>query len=82
MNAYKIEVTLGEDGTLLLEDLPFGSGEIVEVIILGKESTPIQLVSKIERSSENSQNADYLAAVSSTMTEWESEADELAYHDL
>lgn len=27
-------------------------------------------------------DTDYLSAVSSTMTEWASEADELAYHDL
>lgn len=27
-------------------------------------------------------DSDYLSAVSSTMTEWASEADELAYHDL
>ncbi|MDB9519989.1 hypothetical protein PN466_23875 [Roseofilum reptotaenium CS-1145] len=34
MNAYKLTAILKEDGTLLLEGLPFEAGEAVEVIIL------------------------------------------------
>jgi hypothetical protein len=36
MNAYKIETTLSEDGSLILKDLPFNMGAAVEVIILEK----------------------------------------------
>jgi hypothetical protein len=32
--AHRIEITLSEDGKLLLDHLPFGAGEAVEVIIL------------------------------------------------
>lgn len=34
MNAYKIEALLDEDGTLVLKDLPFRAGDVVEVIFL------------------------------------------------
>ncbi|MDJ1171441.1 hypothetical protein PMG71_18575 [Roseofilum sp. BLCC_M154] len=34
MNAYKVTAILKEDGTLLLEGLPFQAGDAVEVIIL------------------------------------------------
>jgi hypothetical protein len=34
MNAYKIETVLSEDGALVLKDLPFHTGDAVEVIIL------------------------------------------------
>ena len=33
-NAYKIEALLDEDGTLVLKDLPFRAGDVVEVIFL------------------------------------------------
>lgn len=83
MNAYKVETTLREDGILLLEGLPFGSGELVEVIVIGaREPSAAKSASDVEHSSTDFQNADYLAAVSATMTEWESDADGLAYHDL
>jgi hypothetical protein len=36
MNAYKIETTLSEDGSLILKDLPFYMSDAVEVIILEK----------------------------------------------
>jgi hypothetical protein len=36
MNAYKIETTLSEDGSLILKGLPFHMGDAVEVIILEK----------------------------------------------
>lgn len=36
MNAYKVEAMLTEDGTLVLEGLPFHSGDTVEIIVLEK----------------------------------------------
>jgi hypothetical protein len=36
MNAYKIETTLSEDGSLILKGLPFHMGDSVEVIIWEK----------------------------------------------
>ena len=34
MQAYRVETTLTQDGTLTLRNLPFRAGEAVEVIIL------------------------------------------------
>jgi hypothetical protein len=34
MRAYRLEITLGEDGALQLGKLPFHKGETVEVIVL------------------------------------------------
>jgi hypothetical protein len=34
MQAYRVETTLEQDGTLTLSNLPFRAGEAVEVIIL------------------------------------------------
>ena len=34
MQAYRIETTLNQEKTLILEDLPFQPGELVEVIVL------------------------------------------------
>jgi hypothetical protein len=34
MQAYRVETTLQQDGTLTLSDLPLRAGETVEVIIL------------------------------------------------
>ena len=34
MQAHRIETTLSEDGTLVLNHLPFQAGEMVEVIVL------------------------------------------------
>ena len=33
MHAYRVQTVLKQDGTLTLNDLPFGAGESVEVII-------------------------------------------------
>lgn len=38
MNAHKIETVLTEDGALILRNLPFHAGELVEVIVLGLSS--------------------------------------------
>lgn len=83
MNAYKFRTTLGKDGTLTLEGLPFSSGELVEVIVLEADPlAPTAGSSNGQRTPERALDTDYLSAVSSTMTEWASEADELAYRDL
>lgn len=38
MKAYRIETKLTENGTLVLENLPFQAGEDVEIIILERSS--------------------------------------------
>lgn len=38
MKAYKVEKIVKQDGVLLLNGLPFHSGEIVEIIILRNEN--------------------------------------------
>lgn len=43
MQAHKIEVVLSENGTLVLEGLPFQAGETVEVIILQQEISKLKL---------------------------------------
>jgi len=40
MQAYRVETTLQQDGTLTLKDLPFQAGEAVEIIILARPSVP------------------------------------------
>ena len=37
MEAYRTEITLAEDGTLVLDALPFRAGERVEVIVLAAQ---------------------------------------------
>lgn len=39
MQALRIETIIQEDGSLIVKDLPFHSGETVEVIILPQRST-------------------------------------------
>ncbi len=34
MQAFRVETIVQEDGSLIIKDLPFDSGEVVEVIIL------------------------------------------------
>lgn len=38
MTAHRIEATLNQDGKLVLEDLPFRAGDVVEVIIMGNNT--------------------------------------------
>jgi hypothetical protein len=40
MSAHHIEVTLAQDGQLVLKELPFRAGDTVEVIILARQSKP------------------------------------------
>ena len=41
MEAHRIETTLMQDGTLVLDNLPFQAGEVVEVIILAQPARAI-----------------------------------------
>jgi hypothetical protein len=79
MNAYKVDAIVTENGLAIGSGLPVPIGRSVEVIILdrqpvtqhGAENLPPDLSSP-----------EYLASISSLMTEWESAADESAYQDL
>lgn len=73
MNAHKISVTLTADGQVTLKGLPFQAGETVEVIVLEQSA-------RSQPSSLSDQ--DYLEGIANTLTEWDSEADQLAYEDL
>jgi hypothetical protein len=42
MQAYRVETIVQEDGSLIVKDLPFHSGEAVEVIFLPQRSTVTQ----------------------------------------
>lgn len=42
MKAHRIETRLTQNGTLILEDLPFQAGEAVEIIILERDSQPLK----------------------------------------
>lgn len=75
MNAHKLEAVLSQDGQLLLNNLPFCAGDVVEVIVLAQ--TTLKHQTRVD-ASENI----YLAGISGMMEEWESEADESAYQDL
>lgn len=39
MSAHRIEVTLNQDGKLVLEDLPFRAGDVVEVVVMANKTT-------------------------------------------
>jgi len=40
MSAHHVEVTLSQDGQLVIDELPFRAGQTVEVIILARQSNP------------------------------------------
>ncbi|MDG2990810.1 hypothetical protein L3556_07685 [Candidatus Synechococcus calcipolaris G9] len=94
MNAHKLAATLMEDGILVLKGLPFHAGDAVEIIILEqpKEEQPRHtspkdypfqgIVLRYNDPLEPVVDKDYLDAVGATLTEWDSEADELAYQNL
>ena len=42
MEAHRIETTLTQDGTLVLDHLPFRAGDAVEVIILAQPAAETQ----------------------------------------
>ena len=37
MSAHHVEITLSQDGKLMLDELPFRAGDTVEVIILARQ---------------------------------------------
>ncbi|MCF2971508.1 hypothetical protein L1047_09910 [Synechococcus sp. Nb3U1] len=94
MNAHKLAATLMEDGTLVLKGLPFHAGDTVEIIILEQSKAelssqafsgdyPLQgTVLRYDEPSSPAVDGEYLDAVAATLTEWDSEADNLAYQDL
>jgi hypothetical protein len=92
MNAHKLATTLTQDGTLVLQGLPFQAGDHVEIIIREQPPTnkaalsadhPLQTDElQGENASVTMENAEYLNAVTATLNEWESDADEHAYHSL
>lgn len=94
MNAHKVAATLMEDGTLVLKGLPFHAGDTVEIIILEQSKDeplnqqslaqlPLQgTVLRYDEPFEPVADKDYLDAVAATLTEWNSEADDLAYNNL
>ena len=41
LQAHRVETTLTQDGTLMLDHLPFHAGDAVEVIVLPLANTPL-----------------------------------------
>jgi len=80
MNAYKVETVVAENGRLVLQGLPFQAGDQVEVIIL--ERSGDQLLQGKNNIQLESSDQDYLDGLVPLMSEWKSEADEVAYSDL
>jgi len=80
MNAYKVETVVAENGRLVLQGLPFQAGDRVEVIIL--ERSGDQLLQGKNNIQFESSDQDYLDGLVPLMSEWKSEADEVAYSDL
>jgi hypothetical protein len=94
MNAYKVDAIVTENGLAILAGLPLAIGSAVEVIILDNGTTdggdmfqtenhqPLTIDRSANHRSLDSADRDYLVSISSSMTEWESAADESAYQDL
>jgi hypothetical protein len=80
MNAYKVETVVAENGSLVLQGLPFQAGDRVEVIIL--ERSGDRLLQGKNNIQFESSDQDYLDGIVPLMSEWESESDEVAYSDL
>lgn len=79
MNAYKFEATVTENGTVILQGLPFQAGETVEVIVLEQGSVSLGELSTRDKISADQE---YLRGVEAQMSEWTSAEDEAAYRDL
>jgi hypothetical protein len=82
MNAYKVEATVTENGTIVLHGLPFQVGDTVEVIVLEQAATASAQASGGFAESRDAIETEYLTGVSLQMAEWASVEDEVAYHDL
>jgi hypothetical protein len=57
LNADKVETILSEDGALMLEDLPFHVGDVVEVIILERSRSVLEreLPSLVEKAEDQAE---------------------------
>jgi hypothetical protein len=82
MNAYKVDAVVTANGLTIFNGLPLLIGAAVEVIILDNRVDGQIVADVSDKKSADSSSLEYLASVSSLMTEWESAADELAYQDL
>jgi hypothetical protein len=52
MNPYKVEAVLTQDGTLILQDLPFHEGDTVEVIII-EAKTSQKIIAPLSQANTN-----------------------------
>ncbi len=86
MNAYKVDAIVTENGLSILSELPLPVGSSVEVIILDNrilvDGASEHQNHSLSPNDVSIDDRDYLVSISSSMTEWESAADESAYQDL
>ncbi len=83
MQAYKANAVVTEHGLMILDGLPLPIGAAVEVIVLDNRVDGQTIAKDIsDKNLTDPARLEYLASVSSLMTEWESAADEFAYQDL
>jgi hypothetical protein len=79
MNAYKVEAVVAENGTVTLYGLPFQTGETVEVIVLERSPSVVDL---LPHDRQTASDWEYLLSIEAQMGEWASSEDEAAYRDL
>jgi hypothetical protein len=82
MNAYKVDAVVTANGLAILNGLPLPIGAAVEVIVLDNRVDGQIIADVSDKKSTDHSSLEYIASVSSLMTEWESAADEFAYQDL
>jgi hypothetical protein len=82
MNAYKVDAVVTANGLTILNGLPLPIGAAVEVIVLDNRVDGQIIADVSDNKSTDHSSLEYLASISSLMTEWESAADEFAYQDL
>jgi hypothetical protein len=73
---------LAYNGLKILNGLPLPISAAVEVIFLDNRVDGQIIADVSDNKSTDPSSLEYLASVSSLMTEWESAADEFAYQDL
>ncbi len=79
MNAHRVETTIAKDRTLLLQDLPFGAGQAVEVIVLASDENPSSSVAA--KQSDMSANEWETASHAALKGVWDNE-DDAVYDNL
>jgi hypothetical protein len=82
MNAYKVDAVVTANELTILNGLPLPIGAAVEVIVLDNRVDDQIITDVSDKKSTDPSGLEYLASVSSLMTEWESAANEFAYQDL